>query len=243
MRLLPLTLLFVRLSFAQTTQPDKAKTGDDEPKSPAIAQREAVEAAMQAGLKEQTDSVQKQQDSLSKQMATSTISDANFIVPMLKPPDPVDCAALTAAEVDPLINDAAQRESLEPKLIRAVMKQESGFKPCAFSYKGAQGLMQLMPQTAYELHVADPWDPKQNIDGGAALLKRLLDKYKGDLKLVLAAYNAGSNMVDSAGGIPDPKETQDYVARIVSDLGSSPGAPPGATAPAQAATNAPQTPQ
>ena len=194
---------------------------------------------MQAGLKAQSDALQKQQDALNKQMATSTIDDPNFIVPMLKPPDPVDCPALAPSEVDPLINDAAQRESLEPKLIRAVMRQESGFKPCALSYKGAQGLMQLMPQTAWELHVADPWDPKQNIDGGAALLKRLMDKYKGDLKLTLAAYNAGTEMVDAAGGIPDPKETQDYVASIMSALGNTAASSPAAVP----STNAAQSPQ
>jgi soluble lytic murein transglycosylase-like protein len=96
-----------------------------------------------------------------------------------------------------------------------------------------------MPQTAYELNVADPWDPKQNIDGGATLLKKLLDKYKGDLKLTLAAYNAGSNMVDDAGGIPGPQETKDYVASIMSVLGNPTTNDSAATA--DAASAAPTT--
>ena len=106
-----------------------------------------------------------------------------------KPPpetaEPPDCGPLDDSLVNPLIEDAAKQESLDPKLLRAVVGQESAFRPCAASAKGAQGLMQLMPETAAELGVANPFDPKQNLDGGARFLKQLIDKYKGDLPQAL----------------------------------------------------------
>jgi soluble lytic murein transglycosylase-like protein len=95
------------------------------------------------------------------------------------------------------------------------MQQESGFRPCAISPKGARGLMQLMPATLEQFKVEDAFDPTANIEAGAAFLKQLLDKYKGDMKLALAAYNAGPAAVDKAGAIPDIKETRDYVESIL----------------------------
>jgi soluble lytic murein transglycosylase-like protein len=91
-------------------------------------------------------------------------------------------------------------------------------RPCAISAKGAQGLMQLMPDTAQQLAVLDVFDPKENIEAGAKYLKQLIDKYKGDLKLALGAYNAGPTTVDQAGGIPDIQETKDYVEAILKRL-------------------------
>jgi hypothetical protein len=92
-----------------------------------------------------------------------------------KPPpetaEPPDCDPMDDKLVNPLIEDAAKQQSLDPKLLRAMIGQESAFRPCAVSAKGAQGLMQLMPETAAELGVADPFDPKQNLDGGARFLK------------------------------------------------------------------------
>jgi soluble lytic murein transglycosylase-like protein len=102
-----------------------------------------------------------------------------------------------------------------------VIKQESGFRPCAVSPVGAQGLMQLMPDTADQLRVADAFDPAQNVNGGAAYLKQLLTKYKGDIKLTLGAYNAGPKRTDDAGGVPNIPETQNYVASILADMGSA----------------------
>jgi soluble lytic murein transglycosylase-like protein len=90
---------------------------------------------------------------------------------------------------------------------------------------GAQGLMQLMPQTSRDFNVADPFDPKENINAGAALLKKLLDKYNGDLKLALAAYNAGANTIDPTGTLPDIDETKNYVAAIIDDLNQSSKSP------------------
>jgi soluble lytic murein transglycosylase-like protein len=131
---------------------------------------------------------------------------------------PPDCDPLPAKDVGVLVDHAAQQEGVEAKLIHAVMEQESGFKPCAISDKGAQGLMQLMPATASDLHVSDAFDPAQNVSAGAKLLRMLLDKYKGDTRLALSAYNAGGGRVDQAGSVPDIQETQDYVASIMNRL-------------------------
>jgi soluble lytic murein transglycosylase-like protein len=118
--------------------------------------------------------------------------------------------------------------------------QESAFRPCAVSAKGAEGLMQLMPETAAELGVADPFDPRQNLDGGARFLKQLLDKYKGDLPQALGAYNAGPKTVDESGGVPDLQETREYVDAILAKAGLKPAEQPAkpADAPAKPAESA-----
>jgi soluble lytic murein transglycosylase-like protein len=130
----------------------------------------------------------------------------------------VGCEPLPPGEIAPLIDAAAQSHKVQAKLLRAVVDQESASVSCAVSPKGAQGLMQLMPATIEQFHVTDPFDAKQNVEAGAQYLKQLLDKYKGDLSLALAAYNAGSATVDQAGGIPDIKETKDYVGAILKKL-------------------------
>ena len=127
-----------------------------------------------------------------------------------------DCDPLPADQVTSLVDDAADRQSLDRDLLRNVMRQESGFKPCAVSPKGAQGLMQLMPATAWQFGVMDPFDPVQNVDGGAKLLKQLLNRYDGDLGKALGAYNAGPARVDAVNAIPQIPETQDYVKQILS---------------------------
>jgi hypothetical protein len=118
---------------------------------------------------------------------------------------------------DGLINRAAAKHQLDPALISAVMRQESGFRADVRSSAGALGLMQLMPETARQLGVADPMDPEQNVDGGARLLRSLLDRFGGRLDLALAAYNAGPSAVDRYGGVPPYPETQAYVRDIMSD--------------------------
>jgi soluble lytic murein transglycosylase-like protein len=124
--------------------------------------------------------------------------------------------------LDSLVLEHAQRHALRPELVRAVIQVESGFNPRARSPKGAMGLMQLMPATARELGVTNPYDPAQNIRGGTAYLRQLLDRYDGDERLALAAYNAGASAVDRYGrNVPPYHETRDYVRRISLKAGTT----------------------
>jgi soluble lytic murein transglycosylase-like protein len=129
-----------------------------------------------------------------------------------------ECDPIPDVELAPMIDAAAQSHQLQVKLLRGVIRQESGFKPCAVSAKGAKGLMQLMPATIDQFQVSDPFDAQQNIEAGATFLKQLLDKYKGDIALALSAYNSGPGTVDQAGRIPDIKETRDYVDAIMKQM-------------------------
>ncbi len=124
------------------------------------------------------------------------------------------CDPIAQNEINSLINEASQREGLKPDLLRALIEKESGYYPCAISQKGAQGLMQLMPETAEQFGVTDPFDPKQNVSAGARFLHQLLDRYAGDLSLALGAYNAGPTRVDTLGRVPKIAETLQYVSDI-----------------------------
>ena len=119
---------------------------------------------------------------------------------------------------DDLIAEAATEYSLDPHLIRAVMRAESAFNPLVVSPAGAQGLMQLMPALAQELGITDPFDPRQNIMGGAKYLKWLLDRNRGNIPLSLAGYNAGPTIVAKYRKVPPFRETQNYVKRITGFL-------------------------
>jgi len=112
------------------------------------------------------------------------------------------------------IRDAVASSAIEESLIRAVIHAESAYQADAQSPKGAQGLMQLMPQTQAELEVGNPFDPAENIRGGARYLSKLLEEFRGDVELAVAAYNAGPAAVYRYGGIPPFDETQEYVRRI-----------------------------
>ena len=118
-----------------------------------------------------------------------------------------------------LIRDVSDRYDLDPGLVSAVISVESAFDSAAVSPKGARGLMQLMPQTARAYGVRDVHDPRQNVEGGVAYLRDLTKRYKGNLKLALAAYNAGPAAVTRAGGVPRYRETLDYLEKIEARYG------------------------
>jgi soluble lytic murein transglycosylase-like protein len=170
----------------------------------------------------QQESLARQRQSIQQQLRAA--SGSSFF--SLPPPEPMSPTAAASADCDPLpeeqlkglIEEAANREGLKPDLLRGIIRQESGARPCAVSAKGAEGLMQLMPATSAEFGVSDPFDPKQNIGAGAKLLKGLLTRYSGDITKALAAYNAGATRVDEAGGVPAIRETIHYVSSILASL-------------------------
>jgi len=180
---------------------------------------DAVQAAMAAALAQQRASVIKQVNSV---MGRAPVPAASFFTaPWVESPIAFNlppCDPLPSARLDELIESSSKQEGVKPDLIRAVIHEESGGRPCAVSSKGAQGLMQLMPATADQFGVKDPFDPKQNVEAGTKLLKQLLDKYKGDTSLALSAYNAGEDRVDRDGKVPAIPETMNYVSDIVSKL-------------------------
>lgn len=123
---------------------------------------------------------------------------------------------------DDLIDEQASRQGVRRDLVKAVIQVESGFNPRAVSNKGAVGLMQLMPATARQLGVQNPFDPSENVRGGVAYLRQLLDRYNGDERLALAAYNAGPGAVDSHGQtVPPYRETRDYVSKVKGIAGTA----------------------
>lgn len=193
-----------------------ASANGQAPENPSIAERQA-------------ESARKMEESASRQKAaaqaqTTAVAEGSFFSagwsgPAMLPPPAPDCPPLQEADSEPLIRAAAERHQLNPALIKAVIRQESGFRPCAISEKGAIGLMQVMPGTAESLKALDPLDPARNIEAGATYLKQMLARFKGDLRLALAAYNAGPEKVDGPKpAVPDIRETRDYVESIMSAL-------------------------
>jgi soluble lytic murein transglycosylase-like protein len=135
-------------------------------------------------------------------------------------PQPLALAAKTtqSVDLDQVVRDASSRNRLDPDFVNSVIKAESNFKTRAVSKKGAQGLMQLMPGTAAKLGVADPFDPKANVEAGTAHLSALLDQYHNDPIKALAAYNAGAHRVKQYNGVPPYRETRAYIRQIVRDF-------------------------
>jgi soluble lytic murein transglycosylase-like protein len=121
----------------------------------------------------------------------------------------------SSAAYDHHIRQSASLYNVDPRLIKAIIKAESGFDCNARSQMGAQGLMQLMPDTARDLHVSNPFDPRANIDGGTRYFRTMLDTFNGDIPLSLAAYNAGPNLVKRTNRMPQIPETMEYVRRVL----------------------------
>ena len=190
------------------------------------------QSAQEAALEKQRISVAKMQESLERQKAAirkEKASDADpnsfYLVPWPTPApviapgaDRAGCASLPPPLLEIAIAEQAQRAQLDPELLRAVIRQESGGKPCAVSPVGAMGLMQLMPATAHSLGVANPFDILENLRGGTEYLRQMLERYGGDVSLALAAYNAGPKRVDAIQAIPAIPETRAYVDNILKQI-------------------------
>ena len=121
----------------------------------------------------------------------------------------------TALEIQKIVLSAARRNNLDPDLIKAVIKVESNFNPQAVSKAGAMGLMQLMPATAATLRVKDPFNPRENVEGGVRHLRDLLHEFEGDLTLALAAYHAGATRVKQYGAVPPIEQTKEYIKKVL----------------------------
>ena len=130
----------------------------------------------------------------------------------------VNPRALNKVDLNELVKTASGTYRLDPDLVNSVIRAESGFNVRAVSPKGAQGLMQLMPQTSTQLGVQNAFDPQSNVEGGTRYLRELLERYNFDLIKALAAYNAGPQRVEQYGGVPPYYETKAYIARIVRDF-------------------------
>ena len=128
------------------------------------------------------------------------------------------CPSLEWQQARDRFKEEEKRNELPPGLLGAVALQESGLNPCVVSSAGATGLMQLMPATATEFGVGNPLDPWQSLQGGGQFLRQLLDRYNGDVRLALGAYNAGPSRVDLFGGVPPFAETQNYVESILTRM-------------------------
>ena len=146
----------------------------------------------------------------------SLVSQAMNPQEQISAPAPASATAPVApAEIDRLVGANAGAWGVDPALVKAIIANESGFDPSATSKTGAQGLMQLEPTTAAQLGVNDAYNPAQNIWGGTRYIKGLLDRYHGDMRLAVAAYNAGPGAVEKYGGVPPYAETQNYVANVL----------------------------
>ena len=145
----------------------------------------------------------------------STLNSATATAASTSPVAATGTGGGQSSQYDALIDAAAQRHGVDPALLRALIRQESGFNANARSSAGAVGLTQLMPATAAALGVKDPTDPAQSIEGGATYLRQQLDRFGGDVSKALAAYNAGPGAVEKYNGVPPYPETQSYVQRIL----------------------------
>lgn len=216
------------LAFGQTSVPPPAAVPPN-----AVEQQRNSAAAMQESVAKQQAAIQQQP----RQTPTSgffllprptglgpvtTLVPSTLVILAPQPPPAAQalpsCDPLPIQEIETLVGKTAQREGLDADLLRSVIKQESAFRPCALSPKGAMGLMQLMPATAEQFGLQDPFNPVSNVDAGARFLRQLLTRYGGDVAKALGAYNAGPSRVDAAGGVPAIPETLEYVRQILASF-------------------------
>jgi soluble lytic murein transglycosylase-like protein len=174
----------------------------------------AAAAWGQSSLAAQKASIARQRAAIRRQVSTTRVQAPAGVQLAVRP----SCPPIAAPELSRLVGSAARANAIAPDIVLEVARQESAFQPCAVSSAGAQGLMQLMPETQAMLGVRNPFNPEESVMAGAKLLKDLLARYNGDLSLALSAYNAGPRRVDEAQGVPNIAETRDYVARILSRL-------------------------
>lgn len=201
-------------------QPGVARppVADAAPSAPAVPKSTFSTAIPGSAADQMRASIQRQRAAARQQAQSAGV----WLLPWPDEPaisGPPSCDPVADLVAAPMIETAAKVNEIQVPLLRAVIEEESGFHPCAVSSKGAQGLMQLMPDTAGSLGVKDPFDPQQSIEAGARYLKQLIDRYKGNVRLALGAYNAGPATIDAAGGaIPDIQETRDYVDAILKKI-------------------------
>jgi soluble lytic murein transglycosylase-like protein len=182
------------------------------------SQADRIRAAMAPALAQQRASVAAQMQAAGP-LAVSR--------PMRSMPQ-APCEPIPEMELAPMIDAAATKQNVSPALVREVMREESGFRPCAVSPAGAAGLMQLMPATQAQFQVRNPFSPVENLDAGTKLLRQLMDRYNGDIPLALGAYNAGIERVEQNGkiAVPEIPETRNYVFDILNRfLKRAPGVP------------------
>jgi len=204
-----LGFLFVLLAGVVSGQPANSERSRSEMSESLRRQQASVK--LQVELQQKRQRVFTVSKRLHNSVAQTTVPHA------LTPPG---CVRVPSEEIEPQIEYAAAQEGLSPDLLRAVAHAESGFVPCAVSPAGAAGIMQIMPATGRDLGLVNPWDPQQSLAAGAKYLRQLLDRYNGDVRLALGAYNAGPGRVDQYRDVPPIDETRNYVRRILTEFGS-----------------------
>lgn len=165
-----------------------------------------------------TDQIERFEKDTAPPAPKTIASSGSRALPLPAPIASAKPVALSREDLSAVVNGAGERHQIDPDFINSVIRAESGFHQNAVSRKGAQGLMQLMPGTASQLGVSDPFDPHANVEGGTKYLRELLEKYNFDVPKALAAYNAGPNRVDRYRGVPPYYETQAYISRIIRDF-------------------------